>query len=93
MHHIAVLPGDGIGPEITREAVKVLKVVGRYHHLDLAFSHHLIGGASIDARGDALSKEVVLHASKVTRSFSARWAAPNGTTSTWQTGRINPLFV
>ena len=59
MHHIAVLPGDGIGPEITREAVKALKVVGRNHHLDLVFSHHLVGGASIDARGDALSKEVV----------------------------------
>ena len=59
MHHIVVLPGDGIGPEITREAVKVLKAVGRNHRLDLAFSHHLVGGASIDARGDALSKEVV----------------------------------
>ena len=41
--HIAVLPGDGIGPEITREAVKVLKAVGRKYRLELVFSHHLVG--------------------------------------------------
>ena len=90
MHHIAVLPGDGIGPEITREAVKALKVVGRNHHLDLVFSHHLVGGASIDARGDALSKEVVASCKQSDAVLFGRWAAPNGTTSAWQTGLINP---
>lgn len=59
MHHIAVLPGDGIGPEITREAVEVLKAVGERHRLDLVFSHHLVGGALLDAQGVALSDEVV----------------------------------
>lgn len=59
MQKIAVLPGDGIGPEITREAVKVLKAVDKKHRLDLAFEHHLVGGASIDARGEALSEEIV----------------------------------
>lgn len=59
MYHIAVLPGDGIGPEITREAVKVLKAVGEKRQLDLDFSHHLVGGASIDAQGVALSDELV----------------------------------
>lgn len=59
MFHIAVLPGDGIGPEITREAVKVLKAVGRKYRLELVFSHHLVGGASIDAQGVALSDELV----------------------------------
>lgn len=59
MHHIAVLPGDGIGPEITREAVKVLKAVEQKHQLDLVFSHHLIGGALLDAQGVALSDELV----------------------------------
>lgn len=59
MHHIAVLPGDGIGPEITREAVKVLKAVGERHELDLVFSHHLVGGALLDAQGVALTDELV----------------------------------
>ena len=59
MFHIAVLPGDGIGPEITREAVKVLAAVGEQRQLDLDFSHHLVGGASIDAQGVALSDELV----------------------------------
>lgn len=59
MHHIAVLPGDGIGPEITREAAKVLKAVGERHQLDLDFSHHLVGGALLDAQGVALSDELV----------------------------------
>lgn len=59
MFHIAVLPGDGIGPEITREAIKVLKAVGEKRQLELDFSHHLVGGASIDAQGVALSDEIV----------------------------------
>ena len=59
MFHIAVLPGDGIGPEITREAVKVLKAVGEKHHMDLCFSHHMVGGALLDAQGVALSDELV----------------------------------
>ena len=59
MFHIAVLPGDGIGPEITREAVKVLKAVGEKHQLGLVFSHHLVGGALLDAQGVALSDELV----------------------------------
>ena len=59
MHQIAVLPGDGIGPEITREAVKVLKAVEERHQLDLDFSHHLVGGALLDAQGVALSDELV----------------------------------
>lgn len=59
MHRIAVLPGDGIGPEITREAVKVLKAVGERHQLDLVFSHHLVGGALLDVQGVVMSDELV----------------------------------
>ena len=47
---IAVLPGDGIGPEVTAEAVKVLQASGA----DLEFHHALIGGAAYDATGDPL---------------------------------------
>ena len=45
---IAVLPGDGIGIEVTREAVKVLRAVGSFD-----FEEGLIGGAAFDATGDA----------------------------------------
>ncbi len=55
MHaNIVVLPGDGIGPEVTAAAVAVLRAVAaRYGH-DFDFSEHLIGGAAIDASGSAL---------------------------------------
>jgi 3-isopropylmalate dehydrogenase len=51
---IAVLPGDGIGPEITAPTVELLKRVG-----DFTFEEHLFGGASIDAHGEALTNEVL----------------------------------
>ena len=50
---IAVMPGDGIGPEVTAEAVKVLKaVLGPHQALELGFA--AIGQAGIDAAGDPL---------------------------------------
>ncbi len=52
-HTIALLPGDGIGPEITAPTVELLNRLG-----DFAFEQHLFGGASIDANGSALTDEV-----------------------------------
>lgn len=46
--HIVVLPGDGIGPEVTAEAVKVLKAVTAGHH-ELTFEEALFGGAAMQA--------------------------------------------
>jgi len=54
MPKIAVLPGDGIGPEVCREAVRVLQVVGRRFDLPLEFHEAVIGGAAIDAYGVAM---------------------------------------
>jgi 3-isopropylmalate dehydrogenase len=51
---IAVFPGDGIGPEVTAEAVTVLEAVARRHGCSLAFSTGTIGGAAIDAVGEPL---------------------------------------
>jgi len=51
---IAVFPGDGIGPEVTAEAVAVLEAVAPRHGLALDFSAGTIGGAAIDAAGDPL---------------------------------------
>src|SRR5438477_110488 len=53
-HRIAVLPGDGIGPEVTAEAVKVLRTVGRHAGASLEFEHALVGGCAIDATGSPL---------------------------------------
>ncbi len=51
---IALLPGDGIGPEVTGAAVSVLKAVAdRFGH-DLTFAEHPIGGAALDAVGEPL---------------------------------------
>ncbi len=54
MYKIAVLPGDGIGPEIVREAVKVLRAVSVRYGLEFGFGEGLIGGAAYDATGDPL---------------------------------------
>jgi 3-isopropylmalate dehydrogenase len=56
---IAVLPGDGVGAEVTREAVRVLRDVGQLFDLQLEFSEHLIGGAAIGQTGTPLPDETL----------------------------------
>lgn len=51
---IVVLPGDGIGPEVTREGVRVLQAIAKKFGHEFTTSEHLIGGAAIDATGTAL---------------------------------------
>jgi 3-isopropylmalate dehydrogenase len=51
---IVVLPGDGIGPEVVREARGALEAIADLFGHDFAFTEHLIGGAAIDAHGSAL---------------------------------------
>ena len=48
---LLVLEGDGIGPEVTREAVKVLERVCKHASITLTMEHAAFGGASIDAHG------------------------------------------
>ena len=50
--NILVLPGDGIGPEITEQAVQVLKAVAEQSDLEVEFTDGLIGGAAYDATGE-----------------------------------------
>ena len=59
MHRILLLPGDGIGPEVTAEARRVLEAAAGRFGLDLAFDEGEIGGSAIDACGDPLPDEVV----------------------------------
>jgi len=53
------LPGDGIGPEIVGEALKVLKAVGKRFSAEFIATEALVGGASIDAFGKPLTDEVL----------------------------------
>jgi len=59
MYKIAVLPGDGIGPEVVPEAVKVLEGVSQREGVEFQYSEALIGGAAIDACGQALPPETL----------------------------------
>lgn len=57
--NILVLPGDGIGPEIVAEAVKVLNAAGKRHGAEFKLTEALVGGSSIDANGVPLADEVL----------------------------------
>jgi 3-isopropylmalate dehydrogenase len=61
-HRILVLPGDGIGPEIVAEAVKVLRRLDADHGLGLQLEEGPVGGAAIDATGVPLPEEVLARA-------------------------------
>ncbi|NOX35585.1 MAG: 3-isopropylmalate dehydrogenase [Deltaproteobacteria bacterium] len=54
MKKIAVLPGDGIGPEVMEQAVKILKKAASLYGIDFEFEFADIGGAAIDNHGTAL---------------------------------------
>ena len=58
-YKIALIPGDGIGPEIVREAVKVLDAAGNKYGFQLEYTEVLMGGASIDVHGIPLTDEAV----------------------------------
>ena len=51
-YKIAVLPGDGIGPEIIREAIKVLKSVGEKFNHQFEFTEALVGAIAIEETGN-----------------------------------------
>lgn len=59
MSLIAVLPGDGIGPDVVKEALKVLRVVAERFSLALQFEEALVGGVAIDATGNPLPQETL----------------------------------
>ncbi|MBE6573654.1 MAG: 3-isopropylmalate dehydrogenase [Ruminococcaceae bacterium] len=58
-YNIALLKGDGIGPEIVDGAVKVLEKVGEKFNHTFNFTPYLIGGCAIDATGEPLPEETV----------------------------------
>ena len=57
--HIAVVAGDGIGPEVTEQAIAVLNKVGELFHHAFHFNKVLAGGCAIDATGKCLPEETL----------------------------------
>ncbi|MBN1985560.1 MAG: 3-isopropylmalate dehydrogenase [Prolixibacteraceae bacterium] len=55
--NIAILPGDGIGPEIVEQAMKVVKAVAQKFNHELAYEYGLTGAAAIDKVGDPYPAE------------------------------------
>ena len=55
--HIAVIPGDGIGPEITQAAKMVLDKIASVSGHEIAYTEVCAGGAAIDRFGDPLPAE------------------------------------
>ena len=52
--HIAVIPGDGIGPEVTGRTCEVLETIGQLYHHTFHFRELLAGGSALDATGEPL---------------------------------------
>lgn len=57
MARIAVLGGDGVGPEVVREAAKILAAAGARFGISLEFEEGVVGGAAIDKHGTPLPQE------------------------------------
>ncbi|MFC3149730.1 3-isopropylmalate dehydrogenase [Litoribrevibacter euphylliae] len=60
--NVLILPGDGIGPEIVAEAVKVLNVVNNKFDLGLTLEEGLVGGSAYDVHGTPLPEETMTKA-------------------------------
>ncbi len=58
-YNIALIPGDGIGPEIVAEAVKVLDAVAEKYGHTFNYKKFLMGGCSIDVYGESLTDETL----------------------------------
>lgn len=56
---ITVLPGDGIGPEVTREAMRVLNAVAANHSITIGTTEALVGGTAIRETGSPLPDETI----------------------------------
>ena len=83
--NVLVLPGDGIGPEVTTSARQVLEAVGARWGHSFEFSEDLVGGASIDAHGHPLRQETIQAAK---RSDSVLFGAVGG--PAWDNEPVRP---
>ena len=80
--NITCIPGDGIGPEIVKEAKKVLESVADKYGHEMKFKDILMGGASIDVHGVPLTDEAIADA-KAADAVLMGSIGGNTTTSPW----------
>ncbi len=76
MYKILILPGDGIGPEVTEQAVKVLRKLAKTFHLVFETEEALMGGCSIDRTGEPITQETLLRAQKADAVFLGAVGGP-----------------
>ena len=79
---VGVIAGDGIGPEVTAEATKVLDAVGKKYGHSFEYTEILMGGCSIDATGVPLTDEAIA-AAKASDAVLMGSIGGNTTTSPW----------
>ena len=81
-YRIGVIRGDGIGPEIVAESLKVMNRVAEKYSVDFDYVDILLGGASIDVHGEPLTKEA-LETAKGCDAVLMGSIGGNTTTSPW----------
>ena len=74
--NLLFLPGDGIGPEVMREAKRVLEWLRDHKGLQLSITDDLIGGAAIDAHGVPLTEAVITKAKAADAVFLGAVGGP-----------------
>jgi len=84
-YSITLLPGDGVGPEVTRAAREVLLAISERFRLRFTFDSHLIGGAAIDATGEPLSQEALVSCRQSHAIFLGAVGGPK-----WDVGARRP---
>ncbi|KAF2124855.1 3-isopropylmalate dehydrogenase [Dothidotthia symphoricarpi CBS 119687] len=83
--NIVVLGGDGVGPEVVAEAIKVLKVVEKHTDVSFNFNDQLFGGASIDAHNDPLTDATLSACKSADAIILGAVGGPK-----WGTGAVRP---
>lgn len=68
-YNIVVLKGDGIGPEIVDEAIKVLDAAGEKYGFKMNYDYQLMGGCAIDATGEPLPAATVEACKRLIQCF------------------------
>ncbi|KAL1978176.1 hypothetical protein VTN31DRAFT_1035 [Thermomyces dupontii] len=86
-YNIVVFAGDCCGPEVTAEALKVLRVIEKHRGNEISFNfqEHLLGGASIDATGVPLTDEALAAAKAADAVILGAIGGPK-----WGTGSVRP---
>ena len=82
---IITLPGDGIGPEVTAEGVRVLQIIAKKYNHQFEFEEHLIGGCAIDATGAPLADETLDACRKADAVLLGAVGGPK-----WERGEVRP---